>query len=89
MNPNEIIDSYEYEYEVENDQENRFALEENFANFSNIVEDVEYFYNKAEEFEWTEDEKMNYLLGIITKYGKLREDYEMLFEKLIQKGVIR
>lgn len=47
-------------------------LEEKLFSCWNVVDDIEFFYNKQEEM--TDDEQMNYLLGLMTKYKYLFSD---------------
>lgn len=47
-------------------------LEEKLFSCWNVVDDIEFFYNTQEVM--TEDEQMNFLLGLMTKYKYLFSD---------------
>jgi len=57
-------------------------LEEKMFSAWNIVDDLEFFYNIEEVM--TEDEKMNFMLGLMTKYKYVFSDMFEQYERVVE-----
>lgn len=61
----------------------RFDLEQKILGCWHITDDLKLFYHKFDEL--TEDEKANFLLGIIQLYQMKFDDTFKCFEELIRE----
>jgi len=58
-------------------------LEEKLFACWNVVDDIDFFYHREEEMN--DDEKLNYLLGLMTKYKYRFSDMFDTYEELVKE----
>lgn len=64
----------------------RFDLEQDILKCWEVVDDLKFYVQKSDE--WTEDERMNYLSGLVVKYDKKFQQMFGLFEHIIKQDSI-
>lgn len=64
-----------------------YDLEQAMMNCWNVVDDLDTFYNRMDDL--TEDQAMNYILGLVTIYQLKFEKMQSILENVIREGISR
>ncbi len=73
----------EFEDTVEIAISTQFTLEQDILTCWNIIDDLRFFCEGSET--WSEDERQNYLIGLIVKYDKRFEKTFKTFEDYLKE----
>jgi hypothetical protein len=64
----------------------RFDLEQEILQCWNVVDEIKFYLAKSDT--WTEDEKLNYLIGLTVRYDKKFENMFDIFSECVHQKIV-